>query len=147
MGCKWLVLGNVALNQVAIICEPTTGPLHYYIKTNKGASVNITKQQIKKGIKFGVSTRGTGTLKENVVQNDFRLITVDIVSEPSAPKAFVEGILESKKEWILENNILVEKEIEELEQTLNTTVRQKDINEAVIKTFAQFIQTIRNKNA
>lgn len=73
----------------------------------------IVKSLMEASVKLGVSTRGLGSLKNGIVQNDFKLICVDIVADPSGPGCFVDGILESKKEWVLENGILTEKEIEE----------------------------------
>ena len=68
----------------------------------------IAKNFIKEGVGLGVSSRGLGSLKEkngvNVVQPDFHLATVDIVADPSAPDAFVQGIMESA-EWILDNGV------------------------------------------
>jgi len=98
----------------------------------------IAKSLIESGVKLGVSTRGVGTLKENIVQNDFRLITVDIVADPSAPDAFVNGILESQTEWIMENGILVEKDIEELQEKLDVYAKE-DILSATKKVFQDFL--------
>jgi len=101
----------------------------------------IAKSLIESGVKLGVSTRGVGTLKENIVQNDFRLITVDIVADPSAPDAFVNGILESQTEWIMENGILVEKDIEELQEKLDEYAKE-DILLATKKVFQDFLAKI-----
>lgn len=105
----------------------------------------IAKSLIEAGVKLGVSTRGVGTLKENIVQNDFRLITVDIVADPSAPDAFVNGILESQTEWIMENGILVEKEVEELEEKLEEYAKE-DIVSATKKVFEDFLTQIKQKS-
>ena len=72
----------------------------------------IVKELLKVGAKLGVSSRGMGTLEKrgqvNVVKDDFYLATAgDIVADPSAPEAFVEGIMEGK-EWIWDNGILIE---------------------------------------
>jgi len=104
----------------------------------------IAKSLIESGVKLGVSTRGVGTLKENVVQNDFRLITVDIVADPSAPDAFVNGILESNTEWVMENGILVEKEVEDLKDKLDEYAKE-DIVNATKKVFEDFLNTISNR--
>ena len=104
----------------------------------------IAKSLIESGVKLGVSTRGVGTLKSNIVQNDFRLITVDIVADPSAPDAFVNGILESKTEWVMENGILVEKEIEILSDKLDQYAIE-DITSATKKVFADFLELMKNK--
>lgn len=67
----------------------------------------IAQNLIEGGVQLGVSSRGVGTLRGDVVNDDFDLITVDIVADPSAPDAYVDGIMESKS-WILENGIYVE---------------------------------------
>ena len=107
----------------------------------------IAKSLIDEGVKLGVSSRGVGTMKNNVVQGDYRLITVDIVADPSAPSAFVEGILESHqgKEWVLENGILVEREIEQLENNLNQYARE-DIRTATVKVFRDLLTMIGTKH-
>ena len=102
----------------------------------------IAKSLIDAGVKLGVSTRGVGTLKENVVQNDFRLITVDIVADPSAPEAFVDGIMESSKEWILKDGILVERDIEDLEDQLQS-FSGEDVREVTKKVFSQFLDKLK----
>jgi hypothetical protein len=84
---------------------------------------NIVRNLIKEGANLGVSSRGLGTLKPNngvmEVQEDFRLATAaDIVSDPSAPDAFVQGIMEGV-EWIWENGIFKQ-------QTLENTVKEID---------------------
>lgn len=77
----------------------------------------IVETLLESGGKLGVSTRGVGSLKGNKVNEDYRLITVDVVADPSAPNAFVEGILEGK-EYIMQDNVIVEKAIENLEEDL-----------------------------
>lgn len=76
----------------------------------------IIKAMMDEGIKLGVSSRGLGTLKESIVQNDYRLVTIDCVFDPSAPSAFVDNLIESRKDWIMENGILTEKDVEEVIQ-------------------------------
>ena len=76
---------------------------------------NIAKSLIEGGAQLGVSSRGMGSLKNvngvNVVQNDFYLATAaDIVADPSAPGAFVQGIMEGK-EWVLENGVWTEQDL------------------------------------
>lgn len=78
----------------------------------------IVANLIKEGASLGVSSRGMGSVKQsqgkNVVQDDFYLATAaDIVADPSAPDAFVNGIMEGK-EWVWNNGILTEQEVEEL---------------------------------
>ena len=80
----------------------------------------IVQELIKAGAKLGVSSRGMGTLEKkgqtNVVKDDFYLATAgDIVADPSAPEAFVEGIMEGK-EWIWDNGILREEEVARIQR-------------------------------
>ena len=80
----------------------------------------IVKELLKAGAKLGVSSRGMGTLEKrgqiNVVKDDFYLASAgDIVADPSAPEAFVEGIMEGK-EWIWDNGILREEEVARIER-------------------------------
>jgi len=104
----------------------------------------IAKSLIEAGVKLGVSTRGVGTLKDSIVQNDFRLLTVDIVADPSAKDAFVNGILESQTEWVMENGILVEKEIEQLKEKLDEYAKE-DILNATKKVFEDFLNILASK--
>ena len=83
----------------------------------------IVKNLIDEGAKLGVSSRGMGSLeprgKMQIVKDDFYLATAaDIVADPSAPNAFVEGIMEGK-EWVWDNGIIKEMDIEEYKQELN----------------------------
>lgn len=79
---------------------------------------------LKSGGRLAVSSRGVGTLGEgNIVQPNFKLITVDIVSNPSAPNAFVNGILENV-EFILEGDVLIEKKIDRLKKALDNKGRR-----------------------
>jgi len=84
----------------------------------------IARNLIENGVQLGVSTRGLGSLKEkngvNEVQDDFHLATVDIVADPSAPDAFVQGIYESA-EWVCENGVWKTIDIEKAQKTLKET--------------------------
>ena len=87
----------------------------------------IVKSLIDEGARLGVSSRGMGTLSNtggaNVVNNDFYLATAaDIVADPSAPDAFVEGIMEGK-EWIWDNGILKEAQVKELKSQVESKER------------------------
>ena len=79
----------------------------------------IVKNLMDEGAKLGVSSRGMGSLKQkgsNVVSDDFYLATAaDIVADPSAPNAFVEGIMEGK-EWVWNNGSLVEAHVADLKK-------------------------------
>ncbi len=99
---------------------------------------NIVKNLIKEGAKLGVSSRGMGSIKEqngvSVVQEDFYLATAaDIVADPSAPDAFVNGIMEGK-EWVWDNGILHESEI----ATMETNIKNAKMNDIELVMFKQF---------
>ena len=104
---------------------------------------NIAKNLLGEGVKLGVSSRGMGTLKRengaSVVGEDFMLATAaDIVSDPSAPDAFVEGIMEGK-EWVWENGRLQEKDIAAIKQELDHATLI-NIQEKKISAFETFIK-------
>lgn len=110
----------------------------------------IAKALMESNVKLGVSSRGVGSLKNGIVQNDFRLICVDIVSDPSGPNCFVDGILESKTEWVLENNILVEKEIDAIKKEVDQIVVEhkfsvEDQQAALMKLFQDSLSKISTK--
>lgn len=104
----------------------------------------IVENLINGGAKLGVSTRGMGSLKNengvNKVQKDFMLSAVDIVADPSAPDAFVDGIMEGK-EWIYENGIFKEKQIEEYKKIVKAATRQQ-LEEKKLEVFKNFIQNL-----
>jgi len=105
----------------------------------------IAKALIKDGGKLGVSSRGMGSLESrngaNYVKNDFYLATAaDIVADPSAPKAFVEGIMEGK-EWVWSNGILKEVEVEQIKEDIETNVRKKTHNFEALA-FAKFLKKL-----
>jgi hypothetical protein len=89
----------------------------------------IVKSLINDGVKVGMSSRALGTLEEsrgcNVVRN-MKLVAIDCVADPSFPKAFVNGILESKQ-WVLANNGKFEEAYDTFEKTINTLPR-KDLD-------------------
>ena len=104
---------------------------------------NIAKNLLGEGVKLGVSSRGMGTLKRengaSVVGEDFMLATAaDIVSDPSAPDAFVEGIMEGK-EWVWENGRLAEKDVAAIKQELDHATLI-NIQEKKISAFETFIK-------
>ena len=105
----------------------------------------IVKSLMEEGAKLGVSSRGMGSLDQkngaNYVRNDFYLATAaDIVADPSAPNAFVEGIMEGK-EWVWNNGTLVEAELERAKQRIETRVRKKLANEDALE-FAKFLKML-----
>jgi len=105
----------------------------------------IVKNLIDEGAKLGVSSRGMGSLKKNEagvneVQEDFMLAAVDIVADPSAPDAFVNGVMENK-EWVWENGVLQPREIENMQAELSKADRRK-IDEAKVKMFKYFLSRL-----
>ena len=107
----------------------------------------IAKSLIGEGVTLGVSSRGVGTLKEDrdgckVVGEDFQLATAaDIVADPSAPDAFVNGIMEGK-EWVWEGGILREQFVDQTKKRINTLVDQKRLEEQKLNLFNDFLQNL-----
>ena len=105
----------------------------------------IVKNLMDEGAKLGVSSRGMGSLKQNgnsqVVQKDYHLATAaDIVADPSAPDAFVEGIMEGK-EWIWDNGVLREAQVNEYKEEINKTSKA-DLEGAKLKIFTDFLSKL-----
>lgn len=107
----------------------------------------IVKGLLEGGVQLGVSTRGMGSLEQKngimYVKNDFILSTVDIVQDPSAPDAFVNGIMEGV-DWVWNNGILEPQVIEEME----TEIKQADkahSHEVQIREFKNFLSLIKSK--
>ena len=107
----------------------------------------IAQSLIDEGVQLGVSSRGVGSLKEDrngvrVVGEDFMLATAaDIVADPSAPDAFVNGIMEGK-EWVWEGGILREQLAEKTERRINTLVDQKMLEEHKLNLFNEFLSNL-----
>jgi len=106
---------------------------------------NIVKNLMNEGATIGVSSRGMGSLKERngaaEVQNDFFLATAaDIVADPSAPDAFVEGIMEGK-EWVWDNGIIREATIDDYKEEIEKT-SSKDLTASKLKIFEDFISKL-----
>ena len=107
----------------------------------------IASSLVEEGVKLGVSSRGIGSLRPtregvNVVGDDFMLATAaDIVADPSAPDAFVEGIMEGK-DWVWDGGILREKFAEKTYATINTLVEQKTLDEKKLSLFNDFLSNI-----
>jgi hypothetical protein len=107
----------------------------------------IAKSLIGEGVCLGVSSRGIGSLKmtnegHKIVGEDFMLATAaDIVADPSAPDAFVHGIMEGK-EWCWEGGILREKFAESTKRRINTLVDQKTLDEHKVQLFQDFITNL-----
>jgi hypothetical protein len=106
---------------------------------------NIARNLIENEIMLGVSSRGLGSLKlnkegVNEVQDDFHLATVDIVADPSAHEAFVQGIYESA-EWICENGVWKAIDVERAQQTLKKASKA-NLEETKLKMFEEFISRL-----
>ena len=106
----------------------------------------IVKNLMSEGAKLGVSSRGMGSLVANreginEVQDDFHLATAaDIVADPSAPDAFVRGIMEGV-EWVWDNGILKAQKLEEIKKEIQKT-SSRNLEEQKIKVFAQFLRSL-----
>jgi len=99
------------------------------------------------GVRLGVSTRGMGSLMQQngamVVKDDFLLNAIDIVQDPSAPGAFVNGIMEGV-EWIWNNGIIEARTIEKMETEIKTAPR-KDLYETQVREFKNFLSLLKSK--
>jgi hypothetical protein len=110
---------------------------------------NIAKNLINSGVKLGVSSRGMGSLKAcngiNEVQDDFYLATAaDIVADPSAPDAFVNGIMEGV-EWVWDNGLLKAQQLESYKAQVNKaskSVDKRQLEETVLKVWDDFLLKI-----
>lgn len=105
---------------------------------------NIVKNLIAEGAKMGVSSRGMGSLKPRngyqEVQEDFMLAAIDIVADPSAPSAFVNGIMEGK-EWVWDNGILKAQVIEQYHNTIKKS-SSRNLEKTMLKVFNSFLRSI-----
>ena len=105
----------------------------------------IVKSLMDEGAKLGVSSRAMGSLEQkggaNYVRDDFYLATAaDIVADPSAPNAFVEGIMEGK-EWVWNNGALLEAEMVEMKREFDVKQRQRNANREALA-FAKFLKRL-----
>ena len=104
----------------------------------------IAKNLLNEGCMFGVSSRGMGTLQEkngvNYVQDDFMLASVDIVADPSAPNAFVNGIMEGR-EWIWDNGVIKEKQIAKYKKVISESAA-RNLEENALRVFQDFLSKL-----
>ncbi len=111
---------------------------------------NIVKGLINEGANLGISSRGMGSVKEGKdgvmeVQDDYYLATAgDIVADPSAPEAFVRGIMEGV-EWIWDNGVLKAQKLEQYKEEINSGARRKISEETAINLFKQFLSEITKR--
>ena len=107
----------------------------------------IAKSLLESGVSLGVSSRGVGSLRmtnegHKIVGEDFQLATAaDIVADPSAPDAFVNGIMEGK-EWVWEGGILREQLAERTQRRINTLVDQRRLEEHKLQLFNDFLSNL-----
>ena len=107
----------------------------------------IASALVEDGVKLGVSSRGIGSLRTtkegcNIVGDDFMLATAaDIVADPSAPDAFVEGIMEGK-EWVWDGGLLREKYAEQTKKQINTLIDQKRLEEHKLHLWSDFLSNL-----
>lgn len=141
---------SINLDRVAIMIKSLKEDGDNYIGKAKVMDTpygKIVKSLIDEGANLGVSSRGMGSLKANnegiqLVQDDFMLATAaDIVADPSAPDAFVRGIMENR-EWVFVDGRFVEKQIEEVKTTIKKT-SSKNLEEEKLRAFRNFLNSIR----
>ena len=107
----------------------------------------IAKSLLDEGVMLGVSSRGIGSIKEDtngvkVVGEDFMLATAaDIVADPSAPDAFVSGIMEGK-DWVMDGSIVREKLVERTYKQINTLVDERSLQENKLALFNKFLSSL-----
>nr|BAR29062.1 prohead protease [uncultured Mediterranean phage uvMED] len=106
---------------------------------------NIAKNLLGEGVQLGVSSRGMGSIQRsedcNVVADDFMLTTAaDIVADPSAPDAFVNGIMEGK-EWVWDNGLLKEREVAKYQRYMEGANR-RSMEEKTLKVFEHFLSNL-----
>ena len=118
----------------------------------KASILETPMGQVVKGlldgkVNFGVSTRGMGSLKQNgntmVVNDDYLLNAIDIVQDPSAPSAFVNGIMEGV-EWVWNNGIIEARTIEQMETEIKKAPRA-DLYEVQVREFKNFLSLLKTK--
>jgi hypothetical protein len=107
---------------------------------------NIVKGLLEGGVQLGVSTRGMGSLERRggtmYVKDDFVLNTVDIVQDPSAPEAFVNGVMEGV-EWIWNNGVITAQEIEKIETEIKRAPRA-DLYETQVREYKNFLSKLKS---
>ncbi len=140
---------NINLERTAILIKSLKEDGNTFIGKAKVMDTpygNIVKNLMMEGATLGVSSRGMGSLKMNdrglnEVQDDFYLATAaDVVADPSAPGAFVRGIMEGV-EWVWDNGVLKPQQVEEMKKTIKKA-SSRNLEEAQLKVFKQFINSL-----
>lgn len=127
--------GNVAIGKARVLDKMPLG--------------NVLKNLIESGVKVGVSSRGTGSLKNGIVQNDYNMICIDSVFNPSGPNCFMQAMVEGK-EWVLENGVLTEQDIQEAKKDLDQVIVEtkfllEERQAAFMKLFQDMLSKISKK--
>ena len=108
---------------------------------------NIVKGLLEGGVKLGVSTRGMGSLQRTgdamIVKDDFLLNAIDIVQDPSAPGAFVNGIMEGV-DWVWNNGVIEQRTIEKMETEIKKAPR-KNLYETQVREFKNFLSLLKSR--
>ena len=143
-------IGNLILNAIEMaIFQTEENKLELHIKDTQAKpdkAKKVLTELIDEGVKLGVSSRGVGSLRESnngckMVGEDFQLATAaDIVADPSAPDAFVNGIMEGK-EWVWDNGLLKEKEIAKYQRYMDEATR-RTMEEKTLKVFEHFLSNL-----
>ena len=106
----------------------------------------IVKNLMQGGVKLGVSSRGMGSLEQrngvNIVKDDFMLSAIDIVADPSAPDAFVDGVMEGKA-WVWDNGLLKEQDLNSVCSMIQRA-SSRDLEEKKLAAFESFLSKIKN---
>jgi hypothetical protein len=105
----------------------------------------IAQALVKEGILLGMSTRGVGSLDGDTVQEDYKLITIDIVADPSAPNAFVEGVLESKEFEFTSNGDIVERAVANLRKSVDKSYDRLGESKKALCAMMNFLDEINQK--
>ena len=146
---------NINLERVSHIIKSLKEDGYNFIGRAKISNTpygNIAANLMADGAILGVSQRGLGSLREHSklsgikeVQNDFHLATpADIVADPSAHDAFVRGVMEGK-EWVWENGIIKENEIDKMKKTINEAAARKQTEAASIQVFSNFMKKLSGR--
>lgn len=146
--CDHPTTTNIALDRVSHIITELYPDGNNYIGKAKILDTptgKILKAFIDEGAQLGVSSRGVGSLKEDangvqIVQPDYHLCTIDVVSDPSAPSAFVNGIMEGK-EWVFENGVLTEMTAGRIQKAVKTLPKAAR-EEFIMREFKKFMSTL-----
>lgn len=127
--------GNIAIGKARVLDKMPLG--------------NVLKNLIESGVKVGVSSRGTGSLKNGIVQNDYNMICIDSVFNPSGPNCFMQAMVEGK-EWVLENGVLTEQDVQVAKQELDQIIVEtkfllEERQAAFMKLFKDVLSKISKK--